>query len=458
VESPQRKTTVLAVVTAGSFMIPFMSAATNVALPRLASDLSIPAPLLSWVNAAYMLAGAVVLLPMGRLVDLRGRRPTFVWGLLLFAVATALVAVAPSTPWLLGLRGLQGAVGAASFAAGTPLLVALFPPAERGRALGVTIAGVYTGLSLGPVVGGILTETWGWRSVFWVTVVLVFALHLVAAWRLPPDRPPEGRGRFDLEGSVVYAVGLCALMLGMARLPGPLGWWLLAGGVAGLLAFGAWELRSPSPVLDLRLFRHNPVFLFSNIAALVNYCATAAVGFLLSLYLQHAKGLNARQAGLVLVVQPVLMALLSPAMGRLSDRVEPRFLSSLGMAMTTVGLGLLSFLTAETPLLVVGLALALLGVAFALFSSPNTNAVMGAVEKRYLGIASATVGTMRTLGQVLSLGVTGVILAAYVGPVQVDARCVPELLASMRTAFSVFALLCLAGVLASLARGKVQRA
>jgi len=447
---------VLAVVATSSLLVPFLSAATNVALPVMGRELGLEAPVLPWVNTSYMLAAAALLLPLGRFVDLRGRRAPFVWGMLALAVVTAVVALAPSKGWLLGLRAAQGALGAIPLAASMPLLVAAWPPAKRGRALGVLVAGVYSGLSLGPVLGGFLTHALGWRSIFFLTAAAALAVGLIAAWRLPPDPPQRSEGRFDFAGSLLSATALCALMLGLARLPGTEGFVLLAASGAALAGFVVRELRATSPLLDLRLFARNRVFLLSNIAALVNYSATAAVGLLLSLYLQRLKGLDPRGAGLVLVVQPVIMALLSTPAGRLSERVEPRLLATVGMGLTAAGLALLAFLAPDTPTWVVVTALALLGVAFALFSSPNTNAVMNSVQRSQLGVASATLGTMRSLGQMLSLGLTGLLFALFVGDQRIEDAPVAGFLHALRVAFALFAVLCFLGAFASRARGTVH--
>lgn len=453
-----RQGTVLALVTLSSFFVPFMSSATNVALPQIARELDIDAPTLSWVNTAFMLASAVLLLPLGRLVDMHGKRMFFVAGVAAFAVASVLVGVAPSEGWLLALRAVQGMAGAVPLAAAMPLLVSVYPPAQRGRAIGINIAGVYTGLSCGPVVGGFLVQQLGWRSIFYLPASLALVIAVVGALRLPRDHAVESTGRFDGVGSALYGLSLCALMLGMGRLPAPVGWMLLGASAVGFAGFTVWELRSDSPLLDVRLMGRNPVFLFSNIAALVNYCSTAATGFLLSLYLQHVQGFDPRGAGLVLMVQPVLMAVLSGPVGRLSDRVEPRVLATSGMALTMVGLIILIPISTTTPVWVVLVALAILGVAFALFSSPNTSAVMGAVERRHLGIASATLGTMRSVGQMLSLGISGLLFALFIGPVQVDHTNLDAFLNAMHVAFGLFAAMCFAGTFASFARGKVQRA
>lgn len=449
--------TVLAVVTLSSFFVPFMASATNVALPQIAHELGIDAPLLSWVNTSYMLAAAALLLPMGRVADLRDRRRMFVGGNLVFAVVTAIVACAHSQGMLLGLRLLQGAAGAVPLAASMPLLIATWPAEKRGRALGINVAGVYTGLSVGPVLGGFLTEALGWRSIFMLTAVMAFGIALFAASRLPASPKSRASEGLDLPGSVLSAVMLCSAMIGLSRLPHRDGVALLALSLAALVSFAIWELRAKSPLFDVRLFAANRVFLFSNLAALVNYAATAGVGFLLSLHLQRVKGLGPRDAGLILVVQPALMAVLSAPAGKLSERVEPRRLATAGMALTTLGLLLLAFVGPTTGMWLVLLALALLGVAFAVFSSPNTNAVMSSVTARQLGIASATLGTMRSVGQMLSLGLCGLLFGLMLGHVRVADVPVEQFVKVLRTAFGVFAAMCFAGMFASGARGKLRR-
>jgi MFS family permease len=230
----------------------------------------------------------------------------------------------------------------------------------------------------------------------------------------------------------------------------------VALGTLGIVAFFQWELRAAHPVLDVRLLKENPVFTFSNLAALINYSATFAVTFLLSLYLQYIKGLSPQDAGLVLVSQPAVMAMFSPLAGRLSDRIEPRTVASLGMAFTVLGLSLLAFLGEKTPLGFVVVSLSILGFGFALFSSPNTNAVMSSVEKRWYGVASATLGTMRLMGQALSMGIATLVFTLYVGRLQIQEASHALFLKSVQVAFVIFAGLCFGGIFASLARGKIR--
>ncbi len=208
--------------------------------------------------------------------------------------------------------------------------------------------------------------------------------------------------------------------------------------------------------MNVNLFRSNTVFSFSNIAALVNYAATFAVAFLLSLYLQYIKGFNPQSAGLILVSQPVIQAVFSPLAGRLSDRIEPRVVASAGMALTVVGLFFFTFINEKSTLEFIIATLLLLGFSFALFSSPNANAIMSSVKKRFYGVASATLGTMRLIGQMLSMGIAMLVFAVYIGEAQITPEYYPLFLSSVRTAFTIFASLCFIGIFASLARGKLR--
>jgi len=446
----------LLVAALSSFLTPFMASAMNVALRTVGSQFSMSAVLLSWVGTSYLLAAAVFLVPIGKVADIAGRKRIFLWGVLIYTVASLLCAVTPGAALLIAFRVLQGIGSAFIFGTSVAILTSVFPPGERGRVLGITTAVTYLGLSLGPVLGGFLTGLWGWRSIFWVNVPLGLVI-LLLAWQKLEGEWAEARGeRFDWAGSLVYGVALAAAMLGFPRLPSAVGIGLTLAGLLGLLAFVAWESRVDSPVLRIGLFRNNAAFTFSNLAALINYSATSAVGFLLSLYLQHIKGLSPQEAGLVLVAQPVAMAVLSPLAGRLSDRIEARILASTGMALTTLALVPLILLSVQTPLWAIVLYLVILGCGFGLFSSPNVNAIMGAVERRSYGVASATLGTMRLVGQTLSMGIATLIFALYLGQVAITPEVYPQFLASLKPAFAVFVVLCLVGVAASLARGNLH--
>jgi EmrB/QacA subfamily drug resistance transporter len=440
--------------TLASFITPFMGSAVNIALPSMGRELGMDAVQLSWVGTAYLLAAAAFLLPFGKAADLAGRKKIFSLGLALTAVSSVFCALAPSGGSLIMGRVLQGMGGAMVFSTGTAILFSVFPRGDRGRVLGITISATYLGLSLGPVLGGFLTQHLGWRSLFWVTVPLALGALILVLGKLKGEWAESAGQRFDSLGSLLYGLALAVLIYGFSRLPGKAGVLSIVLALAGLWLFVRWEERIGYPVLEIGLFRANRIFAFSSLAALINYSATFALTFILSLYLQYVKGLSPQQAGLILVCQPIMMAAFSPLAGSLSDRLSPRLLASAGMALDALGLFLLSFLQVETSNTLIILALLLIGFGFALFSSPNTHAVMGSVDKKFYGVASATLGTMRMTGQMLSMGLTLLVIALYLGKAKIAPGNFPQFMASSRTNFMIFSGLCLVGVFASLARGK----
>lgn len=452
-----RRRLVLVITTLGSFLTPFMSSSINIALPAIGREFGLNPKLLGWVASSFLLAAAVFLVPFGKLADIRGRKRIFGWGVGLYALMSFLSAAAPSAPLLIAFRAGQGLGGAMMFSTAVALLTSVYPPSERGKALGINTAATYVGLSLGPFGGGFLTQDLGWRSIFIVNGVLGTLLVVLVVTALRGEWAGERKEKFDAVGASIFALFLLGLMYGLSLLPTTAGFGILLAGIAAGALFVAWELRADFPVLNINLFRRNTVFAFSNLAALINYSATFAVTYFLSLYLQYVKGLSPREAGFVLVIQPVIMAAFSPLTGRLSDRVEPRLLASVGMGLSAVGLALFAFLTTGTTTAHVAAGLALLGSGFALFSSPNTNAVMSSVDRRSYGVASATLGTMRLTGQMLSMGLAILIMSLSLGPAKITPEHFPGFLGGLRLAFLLFSALCALGVIASHARGKVAR-
>lgn len=451
----QRRVTFI-VAGISSFTVPFMASAVNVALPSIGIEFSLSAVAQGWIVTAYLLATAVGLLPSGRIADILGKKEVFVLGMAVFALASMVSALSTSYVVLLASRIVAGIGSAMSFATGTAILMSVASLQERGRVLGWNVAAVYIGLSLGPTIGGILTHELGWEWVFGVGAGAGFITVALAAWALKREPAAASGESFDLTGAMFWCVALIGLLYGLTRLPMSPGIVLVGMGSVCFAAFVWWEYRSKSPLLDVSAFSRNPAFVFSNLAALINYSSTMAVVFLLNLYLQYQRGLSVRQAGLMMVIQPVVMAIVSPISGRLSDRIEPGKLASTGMALTVVVLAAFSFLGKDTSLWLLGAGLAVLGLCFGLFSSPNMNAVMSSVEKKHYGVASSTLATMRVVGQALSMGITTLIMALYLGSAKITQNNLPEFMKSMRDAFVVSAVLCLAGVFASMSRGRVR--
>ncbi|MBN1685141.1 MAG: MFS transporter [Spirochaetales bacterium] len=433
-----------------------MSSSINVALPVIGNELSMNSSVLGWVATSYLLAAAVFLVPFGRIADIRGRKAVFLIGLLGYGVSSFLCGIAGSAVLLIVFRVLHGITTAMIFSTAIAILTSVFPPGERGKALGINVACTYFGLSIGPVIGGIMTQQLGWRSIFYVHVPLAVVAFVLVAWKLPADNGESKGERFDLPGAFLFGLSLAALMYGLSLLPRLTGLWVLIVALASLAGFVAVELRVRQPLLNIDLFRRNTVFAFSNLAALINYSATFAVGFLLSYYLQFIRGFTPQQSGLVLIAQPVVMALFSPFAGRLSDRVGSRILASAGMAVAAVGLLWLSFAGQSVHIGFIIGALVVLGFGFALFSSPNTNAIMSSVERRYYGVASATLGTMRLTGQMLSMGTAILIFTLFIGDAKVTAAVRENLQPAIRTAFIIFATVCFLGIFASMARGPMR--
>lgn len=449
------KRLVLFTIAVGAFLTPFMLSSLNIALPHIGREFSLSPVGLGWMQTSYLLAAAIFLVPLGKVADRHGRKKVYLTGMALIGATSLLAAFAPGAAWLFAARVLQGIGAAMIFGTGVAILTDVFGPGERGRALGINVAAVYLGLSVGPVFGGFLTDRLGWRSIFVVCVLLAVVVVGLVLARLHGEWLGTQEAGFDYLGSVAYAGALGTFMWGLSRLPDVSGAGLVALGVALFAAFVWWETRAAWPVLDLGLFLRNRMFALSNLAALINYSATFAVAFLLSLYLQYIKGLGAETAGLILVARPALQMVVSPYAGRLSDRVEPRLVASAGMGLTVVGLVLLIFVDADTSFMYLVAALAVLGLGFGLFSSPNTNTIMSSVDAGSYGVASAARATMRLTGQMLSIGLATLIFAVLIGNVQITPDVHSEFVSSVQIAFAIFSVLCVAGLFASLARGNL---
>ncbi len=440
-----------------SFINPFLGAAINIALPSISEEFSLGAVGMSWVSMAFLLSSAVFLVPLGKLADIRGRKKIFFLGNIIIAASSILCALSPSSSMLILLRALQGIGSAMVFGTGIAIITSVYPPKERGKAIGVTVTSVYIGLSLAPFLGGILTQYLGWRSIFYVTVPFEL-LVIWITWRYIKEEWADAKGeKFDLSGSIIYLLSMSAFMFGFSRLPETSAIVLVVVGLIGLFGFGVLEMKVKSPIFNLKLFASNRLFAFSNLAALINYATTFAITFLLSLYLQYILGLSPRDAGIILITQPIMMAIVASISGRLSDRYDPRILASAGMGIITGGLIMLTFLTEHSSITYLSAILAIVGFGFGMFSSPNTNAIMSSVEKKYLGVASATVGTMRLTGQMMSMGIATLILQVFIGNNPISTQYAPEFMSSMRTTFVVFVILCIVGLFSSLARGRSVR-
>lgn len=455
-EDKSFKKSVLLVTSFAAFLAPFLGSAVNLALPSIGKEFHANAISLGWVISSYILSTAIFLMPFGRLGDIIGRKKVFSAGILLFSVSTFMIIFSRNITSLIILRIIEGISSAMIFGTSLAIISSVFQPGERGRAMGINITSTYLGLSCGPVIGGILTQYMGWRSIFAFLVPFGIISLILIKRKIKTEWAEAGDERFDWRGSFIYGIALASFMYGFSRLPSSAGWLCISAGVVMAAGFILVEKKISNPVLDIRLILQNRVFAYSGLAALINYSATSAIGFFMSLYLQYLKGLDARTAGLIMISQPIAMTLLSPLAGKLSDKRNPGGIASLGMGITASGLILLCFITEATPDFLIVLLLLLMGIGFGFFSSPNSNAIMSSVEKRHLGIASGVVGTMRMVGQMMSMGIAMMLISLYIGKQSINPSTYPGLISAMRTGFVIFSILSVLGIFASLARHKKQ--
>jgi len=441
------------VVSVVQFLTPFMMSAVGVALPAIGREFSAGAVQLGLVEMIYILAVALIMLPAGRMGDIHGRKKIFVIGSVLFTVATLFLAMAPTIGTFILFRFLQGAGASMVTATSVAILSAVISPSKRGKAMGIVVATVYLGLSAGPTLAGFMVTHIGWRWIFFTALPLELAslaftlTSLKGEWKGAEGMP------FDWTGSLIYMGALFAMIFGATHLKeGNLNVALLVMGMAGMAGFLAWEAKSESPILNVRLLLKNRVFAMSNIATLINYAASFGVTFFFSLYLQQVKGLSPQNAGLILVTQPILQAILSPLSGRLADILPPARIATFGMGLCTVALALCSTIRVETPIHFLTGILVLLGIGFAFFSSPNMTTVMGSVTPKDYGIASSLIATMRTIGMLSAMTVITFILTLFMGEAPVAHETAAAFVEAMRTGFLIFSGMSLFGIFCSMGR------
>jgi MFS family permease len=448
---------IVVIIALTSFIFPVMMSAVNVALPSIGTEFAMEAVALGWVTTIFSLVSAVFQLPAGRLADIIGRKKIFVGGIIVQFAGTVLCATAVSPAWLITARGIQAFGGAMTFSTSMAILTSVFPAGERGRVIGLIMAVIYLGLSAGPFIGGVLTQHLGWRSIFYLGTLVSVVVLLLALWKMKGEWADARGEGYDVTGTVIFCLSLGALMYGFSVLPTIVGICLVPLGMLGLAAFYIWETRVSSPILNVSLFRGNAVFVFSNIATMINYGATSASALFLSLYLQYIKGMSPQTAGTVLMVQPIIQAFINPISGRMADRIDPRLVASAGLAINCIGLALLVFVGEGTAMWSILAILVILGLGLSFFAAPNTAAVMGSTEQRFLGVASATIGTMRSAGMMLSFGLAMILFSIYLGDAQITPEYYPAFLTSMKVGFGIFAALSFAGIFAQMAGKRIRQ-
>ena len=449
----QKNILMAAVIT--SFITTFMGSALNLSIPAMEKEFNESAQNIGWVITVYMLVCACLAVTFGKLADLLGRKRILRTGTLIFAAASAAAVLSRSMPVLLVFRGIQGIGASMIFSTNIAALTAAFAERERGKALGYATCATYVGLSLGPALGGVLNHNFGWRSIFIVTAGISAIAFYFAAFQLSPEKK-TGRlerktAKIDIAGNVTFIAGIFMLMYGLSEIrEKSFAPWIAAAGILTLIVFGKIEGKSQEPLINVRLLKENLPYTLSNLAALLNYGATFAVSYLLSMYLQKIQGMTSQEAGFVLITSTAVMAIFSPIFGKLSDKKSPFFLSAMGMVLSAVASGTLCFLNAATPIWQLLIILGISGLGFALFASPNTNAVMSFVKKEDYASASALLATMRSAGHTLSMAVITLTLSFCLGDGASSSGA--GLMQSIKISFFIFTLFCILGIFMAIKR------
>ena len=464
---------VLLITTIGAFMTPLDGSIVTVAIPSIASSIRIGLEAAVWIPLAYLLLLTVLLINVGRIADLRGRKRFYVLGFIIFTAGSVLCALSITDLQLVIFRALQGVGAALILANSTAIVTDSFPTTERGKALGINTMAVYIGLTAGPVIGGILVQNYGWRSIFYVNVPIGILVITLTILKLKETRTGRMSGGFDLAGAATLSIALASLLV-VLTLGSTYGWvstltfaLLIVSGAMFMLFLQIETRLARYPTFDLSLFTRNRLFAAANATALLSYVAFYGVTLMIAIYLQSIRGLNPETAGFYLISESAAMAILSPFSGWLSDRFGSRLLSTLGMLVVTVGLYLFSQLNASSSALDVISRLVVVGVGFGVFSSPNTSAVMGSVKQMKLGVAAGTLGTMRFMGQSVGLALLGMVMAATVPPKTLlalftglsvqDSVAITEFVQGMRNFFLIASIIGVLATLTSMVRGRENR-
>ena len=444
----ERKNLLLLICTVLSFFTVFAVNAVTIVIPTIAAEYHMSNIMQNWITIIFLLVVAVLSVPAGQITGKYGLRKVTILSTILFIIISIVNVLVTSQEQFLACRLILGIALAFINVTSMAMLVSAFPPEERGTALGINITGVYIGLSLSPVLGGILNYNLGWRSVVLFGVPFLFVILALLLTTIKDEWITFEGIPIDIKGALSYGVGMALFMYGFTILNTQMGMILTVLGVIILIVFAVIEMRQDHPVFDIRFFK-NHKFLSANFASLCAYLATYAVTTILNYHLQYIKGFDSQTAGLILLVAPLCQVVLAPIAGRLSDRFVPQILAAIGMALGTISLFLFSSLNSATSMTFLVAAMIIYGVGFGLFSPPNTNVIMGSVPPNDTSIASASVATMRTVGQAMSMGILTLVFAFIMGDVPIIEQYYPLLIQSCQITCIICVVLCILSVFAS---------
>lgn len=443
------ETIVIAVSFITSFFAVFLSNGIIIGVPAIAQEFAMNNVIQNWVPTIFFLVVAVFTVPAGQISGKFGVKKTLLAGVVLYLLASVGACLSFSTETFLVFRILQGAGVAFLNVSAMAMVVQAVKPQNRGKALGFTVTGVYLATSLSPVICGFLVQNLGWRSMFYFVIPFLVLCILLMVLKIPGEWKTYEKDKIDKTGSILYGIGILAFIYGFTTLTTTNGLLITIIGIVMLIIFGAYELRQKSPVFNMNLFK-NKKFTSSNIAALCSYIAVMVITTILNYHFQYVRGWNAQMSGLILIITPIIMAIMAPNAGKLSDKIHPQKLAAIGMAIATVAMLILTFLTQDTPLYLVVVAMILQGFGMGLFSSPNMNAIMSSVPPKDAPTASASQATMRTIGQTMSLGLLTLVFAWVMGSLKLAPQYASMIVQASQTICLICTVACVLAVFASL--------
>ncbi len=445
----------LASISISTFCVSITMSAVNIAVPAIALDFNANAILVSWVPTAFLLSNAIFLIPAGRAADIYGRKKIFLTGMTVFCVSCLMAYLAPNIEFLLVTRLLQGFGGALAFATGLAIIMSIFTRENRGSAIGFSAGTLYFGLSCGPVVGGWFTEHFGWRVVFLFPLVLGTMSIVLILLKLKGEWKNEQRGKVDYLGALIFAIAASCLYIGISSVPGMLASALLAIGAILMVFFVYQQTQCEFPLIHFKGIIQNRMFSRSLMGNICIYWSNYPFIFLFSLYLQFIRGMSPADAGQIMVLQPLTMAIVAPIAGRLSDQFEPRLIATTGCLIMTCAYTILQFLDVTTSIIMICMAMVIQGLGFGLFTTPNNNAALSSLDKTRYGIGTALLNFSRVSGNMLGTAMVLLLVSLFIGKVEITPTQYPALFRVVSIALAVSFFMTLSGAYFSHSRGKV---
>lgn len=431
----------------GSFTMAYASNGLSVILPTLASYFHISNILENWIVYIYLLVLSVAGVPLAKICGKYGLKASFKLGLIIFSVGSLMSALSFDVVVMIIGRVLQAIGASMTFVTNVSMITAEIPPENRGRALGINVTGVYLGITISPTISGILVHNLSWRFVFLITIILALISYYLLC-KLDDEWIME-KGKFDWIGSAIYVVGIGLLLYGFTILNTLIGLVLVIISIILLAIFVKYELKQDNPVYEMRLFK-NVNYTTSNVVALIAYLSTYVVSYVLNYHFQYIMNLDAQTSGLILISTPVMMLLIAAQAGKLSDRINPAILQLLGVTLITIAIALLSRINYTTPIYMIVVAMIIQGVGHGFFSTPNNNIILSSVDdKKDIPTASASVATVRNLGQSFSLGILTVTFAFIMGNVQIQPSNYNLLIQSNQTTLLIITMLSIFAIILS---------